>query len=255
MSYHCVSYRVDDGVAEITLNRPEVLNSLNKTLSEELLASLSEATKDESVRVLILKANGNGFCAGQDIKEFIGDNAVTAQEVLEQRLNKIVLAIRNCPKPVVCAVQGVAAGAGASLAICCDIVLASDEASFIQAFVKIGVVPDSGATYYLPRLVGTARASALALLGDKLSAKQAADWGLIYRSVPAENLPEEVRAVAKTLRGHSSVALQLTKEALAKSHSNNLVDQLSLEVELQGRATASPEHIAAVKAFTEKRTS
>src|SRR6202521_3059780 len=202
MSYQHILYAVEAGIARLTLNRPERLNSFNDAMHAELRDALARVKTDTSVRVLLLTGAGRGFCAGQDL----GDRAVApgAEPVdlgasIERNYRPLVLALRRLPLPVVCAVNGVAAGAGANIALACDIVIAAKSASFIQAFSKIGLIPDSGGTYFLPRLVGPARAMGLAMLGDKLSAEQAAAWGLIWKCVDDAEFPATVEALVQQL--------------------------------------------------------
>lgn len=251
-----VLFEVADGVATLTLNRPEKLNALNTAMHDAISAALDRIEPDPAVRAVLLAASGRGFCAGQDL----GDRAVIARggeadlgRSIERYYNPLVRRLRRLEKPVICAVNGVAAGAGANLALACDLVIAARSASFIQAFCRIGLVPDSGGTYFLPRLVGPARAAALALLGEKLSAEQAVEWGLIWRVVDDDALIKESTALARHLARQPTLALGLTKRALNASLANDLDAQLDLERDLQRIAGASADYREGVSAFLEKR--
>jgi 2-(1,2-epoxy-1,2-dihydrophenyl)acetyl-CoA isomerase len=249
----------DGGVATLALNRPEKLNSLNEAMHRELRAALEACARDEGVRAILLTGAGRAFCAGQDLgdRAMGGDGAAAGApdlgDTLERLYNPLVRLIRGTEKPVVCAVNGVAAGAGANLALACDIVLAARSASFIQAFAGIGLVPDSGGTFFLPRLVGDARARGLALLGERLAAEQAAEWGLIWRCVEDDELPEEAGALAERLASGPTRGLGLTKRALNASSANGLDAQLDLERDLQREAGRTEDYAEGVRAFLEKR--
>ncbi len=238
-------------VLTLTLNRPERLNAFAGTMHVRLLAGLASAAADPGVRAVLLTGAGRGFCAGQDL----GDVAEGQDlgETLEQRFNPLIRAIRALPKPVVCAVQGVAAGAGANLALACDIVLAGQSARFIQAFVKIGLLPDAGGTWFLPRLAGDARARGMAMLGEPVAAAQAEAWGLIWRCVPDEALTPEAAGVAERLAALPTQAMRLMKQALAGAGQRTLDEQLDLERDLQREAGFTPDFAEGVRAFTEKR--
>ena len=255
MDFEFIRYAVADGVATITLHRPEVLNSFTRPMSAELQTALRRAADDAAVRAVLLTGAGRAFCAGQDLAEAMPENAPAPpiEEIVRTSYNPVVLAIRALPKPVVCAVNGVAAGAGANLALACDIVLASDTASFLQAFVKIGLVPDTGGTWTLPRLVGPARAAALAMLGEKLSAADAQAMGMIWRVVPADQLMTEARAVAERLATQPTRAIGLIKRMLDASATNGLEAQLELEAALQGEAGRSEDYREGVGAVLAKR--
>lgn len=231
------------GVLEITLNRPEVLNSFNRQMAKELL----EALQSNDARAVILTGAGRGFCAGQDLADVSGDLG----EIVKECYNPIIKAIRNLPKPVVCAVNGVAAGAGANLALSCDIVFAQKGASFIQSFSKVGLVPDSGGTFFLPRLVGLARATALTFLADKISAEEAENVGLIYKA--SDTALEDGRKCAEMLASGATKGFALTKELLNQSFENTLDKQLALEEEYQSRAGSTFDYKEGVSAFLEKR--
>jgi 2-(1,2-epoxy-1,2-dihydrophenyl)acetyl-CoA isomerase len=240
------------GYRRITLNRPERLNALTVEMAAALHAALDEAEADRSCRALLLTGAGRGFCAGQDLNEIVGAAPSDLTRLLEH-YHPLILKIRALPIPVVCAVNGVAAGAGANLALACDIVLAARSASFVQAFARIGLIPDCGGTWFLPRLIGTARARALAMLAEPLPAGTAAEWGLIWRMVEDEKLADEAEALAVRLASQASTALALTKRALDASGNNTLDRQLDLEGELQLEAGKSPDHAEGVRAFLEKR--
>ena len=255
MAEPSILYEARQGVARITLNRPEVLNSFNAEMSLSLQQILAEVTRDVSLRAVYLTGAGRAFCAGQDLAEAtapdsaIGDFSVRVREMY----NPLVLALRRMPKPVVCGVNGVAAGAGANLSLACDIVIAAEDAAFLQAFVKIGLVPDTGGSWILPRLVGQAQAAALMLLGDKLPAPRAAELGLIYRVCPAAELEATAFGLAVQLATQPTYALSLIKQLLAVSSHNSLEQQLELEAEYQGLAGRSQDYAEGVQAFLEKR--
>ena len=240
------------GYRRITLNRPERLNALTVEMVAALHAALDEAEADKSCRALLLTGAGRGFCAGQDLNEIVGAAPSDLTRLLEH-YHPLILRLRALPIPVVCAVNGVAAGAGANLALACDIVLAARSASFVQAFARIGLIPDCGGTWFLPRLVGQARARALAMLAEPLPAATAAEWGLIWRMVEDEKLADEAQALAARLAAQASTALALIKRALDASGNNTLDRQLDLEGELQLEAGKSPDHAEGVRAFLDKR--
>jgi len=254
MTYQFILFEVDQGVARITLNRPDVLNSIHTAMSGELQDALGQATRERQVRALLLTGAGRGFCAGQDLDEVrpgaaVDDFAAHARKVY----TPLVRGLRALEKPVVCAVNGVAAGAGANLALACDLVLAAEEASFVQAFAKIGLVPDTGGSFFLPRLVGLARATALTMLGEKVAAQQAVEIGLIYRAYPAATLLDEASKLASHLAAQPTFGLGLTKRLLNASLVNDLDTQLELEAELQGVAGRSADYAEGVAAFLAKR--
>ena len=240
------------GYRRITLNRPERLNALNVEMAAALDAAFDEAAADKTCRALLLTGAGRGFCAGQDLTEIVGASPADLERLLEH-YHPLILKIRALPIPVVCAVNGVAAGAGANLALACDIVLAARSATFVQAFARIGLIPDCGGTWFLPRLVGTARARALAFLAEPLPAETAAEWGLVWRMTEDERLLPEAEALAARLASQASNALALTKRALDATGENTLAQQLDLEGELQRQAGAHPDHAEGVRAFLEKR--
>lgn len=248
-----------DGVATLTLNRPDKLNSLTAGMHAELAAALAELAADDEVRCLLLTGAGRAFCTGQDLGEraaAVADDAAGPPDLgesLAQRYNPLVRTLTGMAKPAVCAVNGVAAGAGANLALACDIVLAARSAKFIQAFCRVGLIPDTGGTWILPRQVGLARAKGLALLGDELPAETAADWGLIWACVDDEALMDEAHGIAARLAAGPTRGLALTKRALNAAPGNDLDSQLELERELQREAGASADYREGVRAFLAKR--
>jgi 2-(1,2-epoxy-1,2-dihydrophenyl)acetyl-CoA isomerase len=257
MSYATILFECTAGIARLTLNRPERLNSFNTQMHEEVARALREVKENASCRVLILTGAGRGFCAGQDL----GDRAVTARsapadlgESIERYYKPLVLALRTLPMPVLGAVNGVAAGAGANLALACDLVIAARSASFIQSFSKVGLVPDSGGTWFLPRLVGQARAIGLAFLGDKLAADEAAHWGLIWRCVADEEFSGAVTQLAQRLACAPTRALARTKEAIYASGGRDLAAQLDIERDYQRELGRCADYAEGVAAFLEKRT-
>ena len=257
MAETSILYEARQGVARITLNRPDVLNSFDAAMSLSLQQILAEVTRDVTLRAVYLTGSGRAFCAGQDLAEATapraGGGGIDFSEHVRTIYNPLVLALRRMPKPVVCAVNGVAAGAGANLALACDLVIAAEEASFLQAFVKIGLVPDTGGTWALPRLVGSAQAAALMLLGEKVPATRACELGMIYRVCPAAELDATAFGLAAQLATQPTYALSLIKQLLAASSHNSLEQQLELEAEYQGLAGRSADYAEGVKAFLEKR--
>ena len=244
------------GIVRVTLNRPERLNSFTTTMHEELRDALAAVKADASARVLLLTGAGRGFCAGQDLSDRAvapGDAPVDLGASIEANYRPLVLALQSFPMPVVCAVNGVAAGAGANIALACDLVIAAKSASFIQAFCKIGLIPDSGGTFFLPRLVGTARAMGLAMLGDKLSAQQAADWGLIWKCVDDADLASTVDALLAQLAQAPTRGLVATRRALHASSNTTIEAQLDLERDLQRELGYSADYREGVGAFLAKR--
>jgi 2-(1,2-epoxy-1,2-dihydrophenyl)acetyl-CoA isomerase len=244
-----------EGWRVLTLNRPDRLNSFNEAMHERLMAALLEAEADEGCRALLLTGAGRGFCAGQDLSNRVFEPGVTPDltKTIERWYNPLVRKLRSFPMPIVCAVNGVAAGAGANIALACDIVLAARSAKFIQAFAKIGLLPDSGGTWFLPRLVGLARARGLALLAEPLPAEKAEAWGLIWKAVDDESLMIEAEKLAAHLATQPTIGLALTKQALDASWGNTLDRQLDLERDLQGEAGRTPDYAEGVSAFFAKR--
>ena len=244
---------LDENVWVIALNRPDKFNSIHKEMALALQAAIDEGIAHKTVRAILIKAYGKAFCAGQDLSEAVDPSGPGIEKIVAEHYNPIVLKIRTCNKPVVALVQGVAAGAGANIALACDLVLAGKSASFIQAFSKIGLVPDSGGTFVLPRLVGWQRAAALCFLGDRLGADEAADLGLIYQAVADEDLLSTGLALAQRLAQLPTLAIGYTKQLLNASATNSLEQQLNLEKEYQVRAAQSLDHQEGVRAFLEKR--
>lgn len=240
------------GYRQITLNRPDRLNALTAEMADALIGALDAAQADPECRAVLLTGAGRGFCAGQDLNAIVGKPAAEIGALLDH-YNPLIHKLRALPLPVVCAVNGVAAGAGANLALACDIVLAAKSATFVQAFAKIGLIPDAGGTWILPRLVGMARARALAMLAEPLAAETAAEWGMIWRALDDEWLLPEAHALALRLASGPGVALGLIKQALDASEDNDLKRQLKLERNLQVEAAASPDFTEGVAAFLEKR--
>ena len=248
---------VSDGVLTITLNRPDVLNSFNLAMADALLAALRRAREEPPVRAVLLTGSGRAFCAGQDLAEVLpGEDGAMPDlgDVVQRQYNPIILAIRTLEKPVVCAVNGVAAGAGANIAFACDITIAAEHATFIQSFARIGLIPDSGGTYILPRLIGLQRAAALTMLGDKLDAARAKDWGLVFDVVPANVLMEVASGIATRLAAMPTRGLGLAKRGFNAGLGNDLVTQLALEEALQREAGRTADYAEGVRAFVEKRT-
>ena len=242
-----------DGVATITLDRPDALNALTIPMKRELLAALKAAGRDRSVRAIVLTGSGRAFCAGQDLKERLAPDAPPLTQEVRERYNPIIRAMRDLDQPIVGAINGVAAGAGASLAFACDIRVAAETASFVLAFGRIGLVPDSGATWFLPRLVGPAKAAEMALLTEPLSAVDAERFGLVARVVPAAVVLDEARSIALRLASLAPQALALTKRALDRTWSRDLATALDDEAYLQGLAGATADHAEGIAAFVEKR--
>ena len=237
---------------QITLNRPDRLNALLPEMADAISAALDEAQADKDCRAVLLTGAGRGFCAGQDLAAIAGADPDDIEDLLE-RYHPVIEKIRELPLPVVAAVNGVAAGAGCNLALACDIVIAARSASFDQAFARIGLVPDCGGTWFLPRLVGTARARALMMLAEPLPAATAAEWGMIWRVVEDDRLMDEAHALAARLASGATAALGLIKQALDESGENDLAGQLDLESDLQVEAAETPDHAEGVRAFLEKR--
>jgi 2-(1,2-epoxy-1,2-dihydrophenyl)acetyl-CoA isomerase len=242
-----------DGIATVTLDRPDALNSLTVSLKEALIAAFSGFASDASIRAVILTGAGRAFCAGQDLRERLEPDAAPLDVELRERYNPLVRAIRALPQPSLAAVNGVAAGAGASLAFACDLRIAADTARFVLAFGQVGLIPDSGATWTLQRLVGPSKAMELSLLPDPLSAADAERFGLVTRVVPAADLSAEAEALAARLAALSPSAVSRTKHALAAAAASTLEEALELEARLQGEAGRDPDHAEGIAAFLEKR--
>jgi 2-(1,2-epoxy-1,2-dihydrophenyl)acetyl-CoA isomerase len=244
---------IRDAVAIIAFNRPEKFNSFNREMALLFQKILDECAADKNIRSIYLTGKGKAFCAGQDLGELTKDDAPGFEKILAEHYNPIITRIRNIEKPVVCAVNGVAAGAGANIALCCDIAVAAVSASFIQAFSKIGLIPDSGGTFILPRLIGFQKASALMMLGDKIGAAEAERHGMIYKAFPDEHFAEESMKIAVTLSQMPTKGLAYTKRALNQSFSNSLEEQLQAEDTLQFAAANTQDYREGINAFLEKR--
>jgi len=246
---------IADGVATITLNRPDVLNSFNRSMARELTDALDRVAGDDTLRAVVLTGAGRGFCAGQDLAEAMPKDGAMPDlgDIVRDGYNPMIRAIRKLEKPVLCAVNGVAAGAGANLAFACDIVFASSAATFIQSFAKIGVIPDSGGTFILPRIVGLHRATIMTMLAEKMSAQQAREWGLVYMVTEPDALMGTVVGMARTLATQPTRALGLIKRGFNASLGIDLDDQLDREEELQREAGRTADYAEGVRAFLEKR--
>jgi 2-(1,2-epoxy-1,2-dihydrophenyl)acetyl-CoA isomerase len=255
MAYENIQFKIDADIARLTLNRPDKLNSFNTAMHAEVRDALSQVTQHRA-RVLVITGAGRGFCAGQDLADRAvapGGERVDLGESIERNYKPLIMGLRNLPLPVIAAVNGVAAGAGANIALACDLVIAAKSASFVQAFSKLGLVPDSGGTWSLPRLVGTARAMGLALLAEKLPAEQAAAWGLIWRCVEDSELGGAVDELASRLAKAPTLGLARTKHAIYSSWRHSLDEQLDLERDLQRELGRSADYAEGVAAFAAKR--
>jgi len=249
-----ILFEIQENVAVITLNRPEKFNSFNREMALELQAKLDVCALDDSIRCVFITGSGRAFCAGQDLGELMGDDAPGFESILKEHYNPIVSRIRQLQKPVVVGVNGVAAGAGANIALCCDIVVATQSASFIQAFSKIGLIPDSGGTHTLLRLIGFQKATALMMLGDKVSATEAEKMGMIYKVLPDESFAESAMNIAITLSKMPTRGLALTKQALNQSLNQTFEQQLATEDELQYEAAHTSDYQEGVASFLERRS-
>lgn len=256
MKFNTIKFEVNEGSATLTLNRPKALNSFTSEMHAEIREAMQQVINDANIRCLVITGAGRGFCAGQDL----GDRSVTTDsgppdlgESVEKNYNPLIRSIMNLPKPVICAVNGVAAGAGSSIALACDIVLAARSASFIQVFCKIGLVPDSGGTWNLPRAVGLARAKGLAMLGDRLPAETAEEWGLIWKCIDDDYLHEETQKMARYFATQPTRALGRIKKLLNESGSNTLFEQTELEQQAMQELGQSEDYREGVAAFMEKR--
>ena len=248
-----ITSELKNNVVIITLNRPDKFNSFNREMAFELHDALDNAEKNETVRAIILTGTGKAFCAGQDLSEAMALDGPSLQSIVRDHYNPIIELIRTIEKPIIAAVNGVAAGAGANIALACDITFAKESANFIQAFSKIGLIPDSGGTFFLPRIIGMQKATALMMTGDKVSAKQAEAMNLIYKAVADDSFEEEVSVFAIQLAKMPTKGLGLTKKALNASFTNDLSTQLALEEELQTKAGKTADFKEGVTAFLEKR--
>jgi 2-(1,2-epoxy-1,2-dihydrophenyl)acetyl-CoA isomerase len=248
-----ISYQTEAQIAIITLNRPDKFNSFNREMALAFHQALDKASDDKNVRAILLTGEGKAFCAGQDLAEALDPNGPGIKRIVEEHYNPMVLRIRNLEKPVICAVNGVAAGAGANIALACDIVIAARSSAFIQAFSKIGLIPDSAGTFFLPRLVGFGKAAALMMLGDKVDAGTAEAMGMIYKTVEDDNLITEAKKVAINLSQMPTRGIWLTKKLLNESYQNSLEKQLKREGEEQVIAASTYDYNEGVSAFLEKR--
>jgi 2-(1,2-epoxy-1,2-dihydrophenyl)acetyl-CoA isomerase len=248
-----IQFSIEGHIGRIKFRRPEVFNSMHHDMRQEIIRALSTCTEDPQVRVVYITGSGRAFCAGEDLQEIIDPNGPPMSEILRSGYNPIVQRIRDMDKPVVCAVNGVAAGAGANIALACDITVASASASFTQAFSKIGLIPDSGGTWTLPRLVGLQRAMGLMLLSDKVTAQEAQAMGMIWQVLPDEDFAEASWAVAERLAQLPPIGLSLTKRALRSAFEHDFAAQLDVEDALQTQAGSTRDYREGVAAFLEKR--
>jgi 2-(1,2-epoxy-1,2-dihydrophenyl)acetyl-CoA isomerase len=248
-----IEFTLNEGVATLSFNRPDKYNAFVRKMAFEVQDALKTCQEDENIRAVIITGKGKAFCAGEDLAEATDPNGPDMSKIVTEHFNPIIRLIRSLDKPVIAAVNGVAAGAGANIALACDIVMARNSASFIQAFSKIGLIPDSGGTYFLPRLIGMQRASALMMLAEPLSAQKAEEIGMIYKAVDDEEFDEEVHRLATHLAQMPTLGLALTKQALNQSYLNSLDQQLELEDQLQTLAGHSEDYREGVAAFFEKR--
>ncbi len=249
-----IELKIENGVARIMLNRPETFNSFNREMALRLQKTLDDCNTNDAVKAIVLTGNGKAFCAGQDLNEVTSPELNPGfRTILEEHYNPIIERIRSIEKPIIAAVNGVAAGAGANIALACDIVVAVETASFIQAFSKIGLIPDSAGTFFLPRLIGLQKASALMMLGDKIPANEAEQLGMLYSVFSSEIFEEEVAKLASKMAEMPTKALGLTKRLLNRSMVNNLEQQLAMESDLQIEAAESEDYAEGVRAFIEKR--
>lgn len=253
MNYLHIKFDLSDAVAIITLSRPEVLNSFNRAMAMEMQDALDLCANDGKIRAVYVTGAGRAFCAGQDLAEATAENAPPIAQIVREHYNPIIKKIRTLEKPVVCGVNGVAAGAGANIALACDIVVASENASFIQSFSNIGLIPDSGGTFFLPRLVGLQRATAMMFLADKVAADKAQQIGMVYKVFSDDILQQEALAIATKLSEMPTKGLGLTKRALNQSLFNTLEDQLDIEEKLQSQAASTRDNKEGINAFLEKR--
>ncbi len=256
MNFENIKFTINNGIAVLTLNRPEKLNSFTQAMHLEVRAALLAVRSSPTARVLLLTGAGRGFCAGQDLSDRAvepGAEGVDLGESVETWYAPLVMALKGLPMPVICAVNGVAAGAGANLALACDIVLAGKSASFVEVFCKLGLIPDTGGTWHLPRLIGHARAMGMALLGEKLTAERAEQWGLIWKCVPDEALMDTAMAMAVHFSTAPTKGLAYTKQALQASYANTLPEQLKLEAMMMRELGYTADYKEGVAAFMGKR--
>lgn len=248
-----IIFEKKENYAIIRLNRPTVFNSFNRAMAFEVQAALDKCAENETIRAVMLIGEGKAFCAGQDLGEVVDPNGPSLPTILQEHYNPIITRLRLLEKPVIAAVNGVAAGAGANIALACDVVIATNSASFIQAFSKIGLIPDSGGTYFLPRLIGFQKASALMMLGDKISATEAERMGMIYKVVDDDNFLVEVEKITQQLANMPTKGLWLTKKAINEAMSNDIFQQLVVEDKYQTEASLTADYKEGVNAFLEKR--
>lgn len=253
MSHSCIRYEKRGNAVWIYLNRPDVFNAFNDEQSYELQGALKEVKKDDDVRVVVLTGEGKAFCSGQDLKAIADSKNRSLSDSLYKRYNPIIKAMRELPKPIICRLNGVAAGAGASLALACDFIIAAENASLIEVFINVGLVPDSGSSYFLPRSLSPARAFELATMASKVTAQQALEWGMINRVVPAESLDEEVQKVADYYAAAPTLAVGMIKKMLNKATYSDLDTMLQYEAYCQEIAGRSGDYREGVTAFNEKR--
>jgi len=253
MPFQYLKFETSNGVATITLNRPEVYNALNNEITFELQDAFRALAKDENARVVVLASEGKAFCSGQDLKSGAAEGKRSFLESLHKRYNPLILGMRNLPKPIICKLNGVAAGAGCSIALACDIIVAAEEASLIEVFINIGLVPDSGSSYFLPRMVGMAKAFELCSTGKKITAIEALELGLVNKVVKLEELSDAVKSYTDYFAQAPTRAIGLIKKMLNKSSTSTLEEMLEYEAYLQEIAGATQDHQEGVKAFLEKR--
>jgi 2-(1,2-epoxy-1,2-dihydrophenyl)acetyl-CoA isomerase len=248
-----ILFELKDNIAVLTLNRPEKLNALNRSMALELQDQLLACDENDSVRAVMLTGAGRAFCSGQDLQEFPPDRMPDIEKAIDENYNPIIRLLKTIRKPVICAVNGIAAGAGANIALACDIVVAISSSTFVQAFSKIGLIPDCAGTFFLPRLIGLQKATALMMLGDKISAVEAERMGMIYACFDETDFIEKAHLIAATLAKLPTVALILTRKALLESSTNNLEEQLDLEKKFQQKAGLTYDFKEGVTAFLQKR--
>ncbi|HNQ11900.1 MAG TPA: enoyl-CoA hydratase-related protein [Bacteroidia bacterium] len=253
MTYTNILFKKNASIATITLHRPDVINSVNWNLSEELQHALTDAGHDNDIRCIVLTGSGKGFCAGQDLVEATADNSKPIAEIVEKQYNPIIRLIRTIEKPIIAGVNGVAAGAGANIALACDIVVAAESAYFVQSFSSIGLIPDSAGTFFLPRLIGFQKAGALMITAEKVFAKEAVQMGMIYKSFTDDSFFEELSLLAKTIAARPTKGIGLTKRALNESLFHTLEQQLETEKNIQAEAAQSNDTKEGINAFKEKR--
>lgn len=253
MSAQTIITSLQAGVFTITFNRPNSFNAFNTEMAHSLQATLDEAQNNEAIRVVVMTATGKAFCSGQDLKESANPTEIDLRKTVQENYNPIIERMQRLEKPILIAVNGVAAGAGANIALAGDIIIAKDSAKFVQAFSKIGLIPDCGGTYFLPRAIGWGRAAALMMLADSISAEEAVQMGMIYKSIPESQFEDSIQTIAQQLAAMPTKALAFTKQALQASATNSLYEQLKLEVELQGKSGDTEDFKEGVNAFVEKR--